>query len=283
MTADAAPTSLRDDARVDLRAGEERRRRAARRRRRDRGASGESPGGGPTMPPSTKRSKPAAISRDGRRCDRVRIDVDAVELADCRGDVARGVRRADGEDHVRTSAQARRCSSRRSSPAACARAPSPSLRPSDAHSTSIPRCRNTAPIAAPISPGWSRPTTSPMTEVASIRHDSRRRRRTRDAAAADGPAARPLLRHRRHALRHGPRARAAGVARARHRANRDHALPPRPRRRRGARRERDGRDRLPGRARLRAVRARLGLARLAGANRRLVPDAGRAARRSRSS
>src|SRR3954468_5029543 len=50
-------------------------------------------------------------------------------------------------------------------PAACARAAVSRRRPADAHSTSIPRCRNTAPIAAPISPGWSRPTTSPMTEV----------------------------------------------------------------------------------------------------------------------
>src|SRR4051812_15755660 len=51
------------------------------------------------------------------------------------------------------------------SPAAFARAAVSPLRPADAQSTSIPRCRNTAPIAAPISPGWSRPTTSPMTEV----------------------------------------------------------------------------------------------------------------------
>src|SRR5262249_45357272 len=54
-----------------------------------------------------------------------------------------------------------------SSPAAFARAAVASLRPSDAHSTSIPRSRNTAPIAAPISPGWSRPTTSAMTETLS--------------------------------------------------------------------------------------------------------------------
>jgi glyoxylase-like metal-dependent hydrolase (beta-lactamase superfamily II) len=33
------------------------------------------------------------------------------------------------------------------------------LRPSDAHNTSIPRERNTAPTAAPISPGWRIPTT----------------------------------------------------------------------------------------------------------------------------
>src|SRR6266498_3428995 len=50
-------------------------------------------------------------------------------------------------------------------PAACARVCVASLRPSDAQSTSIPRCRNTAPIAAPISPGWSRPTTSAMTKA----------------------------------------------------------------------------------------------------------------------
>ena len=65
------------------------------------------------------------------------------------------------------------------------------------------------------------------------------------------------------------------MARARHREDRDHALPSRSRRRRGGTPRRDGRDRLPGRARLRAVRARLGLARLAGADRRLVPHARR--------
>src|SRR4051812_8569212 len=50
-------------------------------------------------------------------------------------------------------------------PAADARSRVDSLRPADAQSTSTPRRRNTAPIAAPISPGCRRPTTSPMTDT----------------------------------------------------------------------------------------------------------------------
>src|SRR5262245_465848 len=54
-----------------------------------------------------------------------------------------------------------------SRPAVVARAAVASERPDDAQSTSIPRCRNTAPTAAPISPGWISPTTSAMTETLS--------------------------------------------------------------------------------------------------------------------
>ena len=73
---------------------------------------------------------------------------------------------------------------------------------------------------------------------------------------------------------HRPARRAGGLGRLarrrRGRADLRHALPPRPRRRRGRRRRADGSAGLPGRARLRPVRARLGQPELAAADRRLV-------------
>ena len=108
----------------------------------------------------------------------------------------------------------------------------------------------------------------------SIRHTARRSRADH-AAAGDGAAPRSLLPRRRHTVRYRDRPRTAAVARARHRADRDHALPSRPRRRSRGRGRGERRRRLPGRARLRAVRARLGLDGLAGADRRLVRHARR--------
>ena len=53
-----------------------------------------------------------------------------------------------------------------SSPAASARARVSSLRPSDAQTTRTPCPRRTAPTAAPISPGCSRPTVPRATRLA---------------------------------------------------------------------------------------------------------------------
>ena len=166
------------------------------------------PGGGPTMPPSTTRSKL-------RRRSRARLPVRPRSRRRRRPGTRRrqrprraprGAGRQTGSRP--TPAQARRSCRHRSGPAAPARAAVASLRPvRRPEHLDARRRRNTAPIAAPISPGMKQADDVSHDRHASIRDHHRPGRRACDAPPADGPDARALLRDRRNALRHRARAR----------------------------------------------------------------------------
>ena len=115
-------------------------------------------GGGPTMPPSTKRACRPAIGAGRLGGDRVRVDVDSREAARRLGDVERGVGRTDREQDLAAAAELFDVAGvlQPGLPRPLGgRLASPGRGPEDG----LAALRRAAPTAAPISPGCRRPTT----------------------------------------------------------------------------------------------------------------------------